>query len=146
MKICAIICEYNPFHNGHKYLIDRARELSGCDFILCLMSGSFTQRGEAAILPKFTRAEHAIEGGADCVLQLPALFSVAPAEIFARGAISILKAIPAVSCLAFGSENAAVNDIVRAADILSGLNSEGAKKTDKTFTSNMGRSHRHNPV
>ena len=139
MKICAIICEYNPFHNGHKYLIDRARELSGCDFILCLMSGSFTQRGEAAILPKFTRAEHAIEGGADCVLQLPALFSVAPAEIFARGAISILKAIPAVSCLAFGSENAAVNDIVRAADILSGLNSEGAKKTDKTFTSNMGR-------
>lgn len=139
MKICAIICEYNPFHNGHKYLIDRARELSGCDFILCLMSGSFTQRGEAAILPKFTRAEHAIEGGADCVLQLPALFSVAPAEIFARGAISILKAIPAVSCLAFGSENAAVNDIERAADILSRLNSEGAKKTDKTFTSNMGR-------
>lgn len=120
MKICAIICEYNPFHNGHKYLIEQAKILSGCDAVLCLMSGSFTQRGEAAILPKFLRAEHAVKGGADCVIQLPAAFSVAPAEIFASGAISILKRIPAVKCLAFGSENADCAEIAKAVDIMSG--------------------------
>lgn len=117
MKICAIICEYNPFHNGHKYLIERAKELSGCDAVMCLMSGSFTQRGEAAILPKFVRAEHAVRGGADCVIQLPAAFSVAPAEIFAQGAISILKSIPAVTHLAFGSEVADEAAIDKASQI-----------------------------
>ena len=86
MKICAVICEYNPFHNGHKYLIEQAKRLSGCDAVLCIMSGNFTQRGEAAVLPKFVRAEHAVRGGADCVIQLPAAFSVAPAEVFAQGA------------------------------------------------------------
>ena len=106
MKFCAIICEYNPFHNGHRYLLEHAKKLSGCDGILCLMSAAFTQRGEAAVMPKFVRAEHAVLGGADCVLQLPAAFSVAPAEIFAQGAVSILKSIPAVTHLAFGSENA----------------------------------------
>ncbi len=121
MKICAVICEYDPFHNGHKYLIERARELSGCDCVLCLMSGSFTQRGEAAILPKFVRAVHAVRGGADCVLQLPAAFSVAPAEIFARGAIGILKTIPAVKTLAFGSENADGGEIARAAVLADSL-------------------------
>lgn len=115
MKICAVICEYNPFHNGHKYLIEQAKRLSGCDAVLCIMSGSFTQRGEAAILPKFMRAEHAVICGADCVIQLPALFSVAPAEIFAQGAISILSSIPAVKCLCFGSENADAEAIIKAA-------------------------------
>ncbi len=119
MKICAIICEYNPFHNGHKYLIEQARQLSGCDGVLCLMSASFTQRGDAAVLSKFTRAEHAVKGGADCVIQLPAAFSVAPAEIFAQGAVSILKNIPSVTCLAFGSENADVREIERAAQLRS---------------------------
>ena len=118
MKICAIICEYNPFHNGHKYLIERARELSDCDAVLCLMSASFTQRGDAAILPKFLRAEHAIKGGADCVIQLPTAFSVAPAEIFAQGAISILKSIPSVTSIAFGCENADVQEINRVAELL----------------------------
>lgn len=117
MKICAIICEYNPFHNGHKYLIERARALSGCDAVLCIMSASFTQRGEAAILPKFQRAVHAVMGGADAVLQLPALFSVAPAEIFAQGAVSILSSIPAITCLAFGSENDDDAAIKRAAEL-----------------------------
>lgn len=104
MKICAIICEFNPFHNGHKYLIGRAKEITGCDFILCVMSGSFTQRGDVCILDKITRAGHAIKGGADCVLELPAAFCAAPADIFARGAVNILSAVPEVTSLAFGCE------------------------------------------
>lgn len=139
MKICAIICEYNPFHNGHKYLIERARQLSGCDGVLCLMSASFTQRGEPAVLPKFTRAEHAVLGGADCVIQLPVAFSVAPAEIFAQGAVSILKSIPSVACLAFGSENADVRAIERGAELLNGTETQGfgSQKFTETLLYNM---------
>ncbi|MGN0818338.1 MAG: nucleotidyltransferase family protein [Candidatus Coproplasma sp.] len=104
MKICAIICEFNPFHNGHAYLIERARADSGCDFLLCVMSGSFTQRGDVAILNKFDRARHAVSSGADCVIELPAPLAVAPAEIFARGAVKLLSSLPQADCLAFGCE------------------------------------------
>ncbi len=104
MKICAIICEFNPFHNGHKHLLESAKVLSGCDAVLCIMSGNFTQRGDIAVLDKYTRARHAVMGGADAVLELPAAFSVAPAEIFAKGAIKILSSIPEVGSLAFGCE------------------------------------------
>lgn len=109
MRICAIICEFNPFHNGHKYLLEKARELSKADAIICIMSGSFTQRGDICIADKYTRAKHAILGGADAVIQLPASFAVAPAEIFASGAVSILSSIPAVANLAFGCENPDLN-------------------------------------
>jgi len=118
MKILAIICEFNPFHNGHKYLIDRAREKSGCDAVLCIMSGCFTQRGEICRNDKFQRAAHAILNGADAVIELPPSFAVAPAEIFARGAIKILSAVPCISCLAFGCENGEADDFYKAADIL----------------------------
>ena len=100
MKILAIICEFNPFHNGHRYLLEKAKKLSGADAVLCIMSGNFTQRGEICVLDKYTRAKHAILGGADCVIQLPAPFAVAPAEIFAKGAIKILSSIPEVAFLA----------------------------------------------
>ncbi len=106
MKILAIICEFNPFHSGHEYLIEQAKRMSGCDAVLCIMSGNFTQRGEMCINGKYIRAKHAILGGADCVIQLPAPFAVAPAEIFASGAIKILSAIPDIKYLAFGCENA----------------------------------------
>ena len=106
MKICAIICEFNPFHSGHEYLIEQAKRMSGCDAVLCIMSGNFTQRGEMCINGKYIRAKHAILGGADCVIQLPAPFAVAPAEIFASGAVKILSAIPDIKYLAFGCENA----------------------------------------
>ncbi len=104
MEICAIICEFNPFHNGHKYLIEQAKKLTGCDAVLCVMSGSFTQRGEICRVDKFRRARHAVLCGADAVSELPAPFAVAPAEIFARGAIKIISAIPQVKYLAFGAE------------------------------------------
>ncbi len=115
MKFCAVICEYNPFHNGHKYQFEQIRKLSGCDKLLCLMSGNFTQRGEIAVLHKNIRARHAVECGADVVLELPAAFAVAPAEIFASGAMHILSAIPEVSVLAFGCESGTEEDFLRAA-------------------------------
>lgn len=118
MKICAIICEFNPFHNGHKYLLEKARALSGCDAILCIMSGNFTQRGDICVMPARQRAKHAILCGADCVIELPAAFAVAPAEIFARGAIKILSAIPEVTALAFGCESGDRSEFLDAAKLL----------------------------
>lgn len=118
MKICAIICEFNPFHNGHKYLLEQARQISGCDRLLCILSGSFTQRGEICVQDKHIRARHAILGGADCVLELPAPFAVAPAEIFAKGAIKILSSIPEVGCIAFGCESGNKTEFLTAAKIL----------------------------
>lgn len=105
MKFCAVICEYNPFHNGHLYQLQRARELSGCDAILCIMSGNFTQRGEPALFHKYMRARHAVQGGADVVIELPTPFAVAPAQLFARGAVHVLSSIPDVKALAFGCES-----------------------------------------
>lgn len=106
MKICGIICEYNPFHNGHAYLIGQAKKLSCCDAVVCIMSGNFTQRGELAFLDRYTRARHAILAGADAVIELPTIFATAPAEIFAKGAVKILNSIPDLTALAFGCENA----------------------------------------
>lgn len=118
MKICAIICEFNPFHNGHKYLLDKAKNISGCDAVLCIMSGNFTQRGEMCVLDKYTRAKHAVLGGSDCVIQLPLPFAVAPAEIFAKGAIKILSAIPDVTALAFGCESGNAENFIKASELL----------------------------
>lgn len=118
MKICAIICEYNPFHNGHLHHIQEAKARSGADAILCVMSGNFVQRGEAAILEKGIRAKHAILAGADAVIELPTVFASANAELFAKGAIHLLSAIPEVTCLCFGAENAEKEDFLRAAQIL----------------------------
>ena len=116
MKFCAVICEYNPFHNGHLYQLNKIREESGCDKILCLMSGNFTQRGEAALFSKYERARHAVENGADVVLELPTAFAVAPAEIFAEGAISLIAAIPSVTTLAFGCESGTKEEFRAAAE------------------------------
>ena len=104
MKICGVICEFNPFHNGHAYLIKTAKEISRCDALVCVMSGNFTQRGEMALLDKYTRAKHAIFAGADAVIELPTVFAISPAEIFAKGAVKLLASLPGFSHLAFGCE------------------------------------------
>ncbi|MBQ7913631.1 MAG: nucleotidyltransferase family protein [Clostridia bacterium] len=118
MKICAIICEYNPLHNGHLYHIREAKRLSGADCILCLMSGNFVQRGEGAILDKFTRARHAVLAGADIVIELPAVYATSNAELFATGAVQLLSSIPSVEYLCFGAENADANAFLHAAALL----------------------------
>ncbi len=117
MKICAVICEYNPFHNGHKYQLGKIREASGCDKIVCVMSGNFTQRGDMAVFDKFTRARHAVENGADVVLELPVSFAVSPAELFARGAVKIICSVPAVDTLAFGCESGSAENFLHAANV-----------------------------
>ena len=81
---CGIICEYNPFHNGHRYQISYAREKMG-QSVVCAMSGNFVQRGEAALLDKFDRGEAAVRCGVDLVLELPTVYAAATAEVFARG-------------------------------------------------------------
>lgn len=106
MKICAIICEYNPLHNGHVYQIGEAKRLSGADAVLCLMSGNFVQRGESAVMNKYIRAKHAINAGADVVVELPTVFATSSAEFFAKGALSLLSKIPSVTTLCFGAETA----------------------------------------
>lgn len=103
MNFCAIICEFNPFHNGHEYIIQEAKKQTGLD-ILCLMSGNFVQRGIPAITDKYTRAKHAVLAGANAVIELPCIYACSNAENFANGAIRILKNLN-VTHLAFGVEN-----------------------------------------
>lgn len=81
MRVCAVICEYNPFHLGHAYHLRAAREASGADYVLCLMSGALTQRGAFARHDKWLRARAALENGADVVLELPAASPVPPRRI-----------------------------------------------------------------
>ena len=95
MKIVGIIAEYNPFHNGHQYHIDQALQKTGADAAVILMSGDFVQRGAPAIAPKHLRAKAALLGGASLILELPVLFSCGSAELFARGAVSILTVLAA---------------------------------------------------
>ncbi len=128
MKICAIICEYNPFHNGHLYQLREAKRLSGADFLLCIMSGNFVQRGENAVLEKHVRAKHAVLAGADVVVELPTPFATSNAELFAKGAISILRTIPAVNLLCFGAENANKPDFFSCANALNDEPIEVSKK------------------
>lgn len=116
MNFCAVICEFNPFHNGHAKIIAKAKELTGLP-VLCLMSGDFCQRGEPAILNKKLRAQHAIEAGADVVFQLPVCYSIEGADIFAKGAIEVLKGLP-VSHLIFGSECGDLLVLQKAKDLL----------------------------
>ena len=104
MKITGVVAEYNPFHMGHEYQLKQARKLSMCDGIAVVMSGNYVQRGEPAIIDKFKRAEAAIYGGADLVIELPMPFSCQNAEMFANAAIKELNKLP-VSALSFGCEN-----------------------------------------
>ena len=103
LKIAGVIAEYNPFHAGHAYHLKQTRIRSGCDFIVVCMAGSYTQRGTAACLSKWDRARMALTCGADAVFELPALFAVRTADVFARAGVTILDAL-GVDVLSFGSE------------------------------------------
>ena len=103
MKICGIIAEYNPFHNGHAYMMKTIREHCKDAVIVAIMSGSFTQRGEVGILDKWNRAKTAVENGCDVVFELPFAYAVRSGEFFADGAVKILSHLN-IDYLAFGSE------------------------------------------
>ncbi|MBQ1454087.1 MAG: nucleotidyltransferase family protein [Ruminococcus sp.] len=111
----AIICEFNPFHNGHKYILETAKRLTN-EPVIAIMSGSFTQRGEAAICSKFERARIALRNGADLVVELPAVYAVACAERFARGGVDIARSFGDVNFLAFGCESDDIDALMTAAD------------------------------
>ena len=121
MKLAAIIAEYNPFHNGHKYQINKARKLLGEDTaIIAIMSGNFTQRGDLAIADKTVRAKLAVMEGVNLVLELPFPFSCSTAEIFAKSGVSIASSIGA-DYLVFGSECGNIDTIFEAAKIKCGF-------------------------
>lgn len=118
MKIVGLIAEYNPFHNGHQYHIEKARELTGADMVLVVMSGDFVQRGAPAILPKHLRADMALKSGASLVLELPVRYATGTAEQFAYGAVSLLDKLGCVDALCFGSECGDIRQLTELADIL----------------------------
>lgn len=119
MRVCGVICEYNPFHKGHALHLARARALSGADYVVCAMSGSVTQRGSFARHDKWTRAAMALSCGCDLVLELPARFSGAPAQEFAAGGVHLLASLGVVTHLSFGCEQESLPHLNRAAMALS---------------------------
>ena len=116
MKFCLAVCEFNPLHNGHVRLINEMRKNG--DAVILIMSGNFCQRGNAAVLDKYTRASHAVSAGADMVIELPAAFASSPAEIFAKGAIKLLGEIKGEKTLFFGTENGEKEAFAATADAL----------------------------
>ncbi len=113
MSVIGIICEFNPFHNGHKYLIDSVKKDG--DTVVCVMSGNFVQRGESAIADKRIRAKAALLCGADLVIELPVAFSVSGAQTFARGGVKLLDSLGCVDKIAFGSECGDTESLKKAA-------------------------------
>lgn len=116
MKKIGIICEYNPFHNGHIYHLEKIKELYKDSLIVLVMSSSFTQRGDMSILSKWEKTNIALEYGIDLVVELPFIFASQSADIFAKGAISILKQLQ-VDTIVFGSESCDVNKFINIANI-----------------------------
>ena len=118
MNIVGIIAEYNPFHSGHAYHIRQAKELTGADFAVVILSGDFVQRGEPAIFDKYSRTKDALAGGADLVFELPVRFSLSSAGDFAYGGIAALDSLGFVTHVCFGSEQGQIDSFLKVAEIL----------------------------
>lgn len=130
MKIVGLITEYNPFHAGHLYHMQQARELTGADYCVVLMSGSFVQRGEPAIFDKYRRTKAALLAGADLVLEMPAAFSTASAHEFAAYGVALLSAI-GVDAVVFGSECGQIEILKQAAYALNHESAEFQERLRK---------------
>lgn len=120
-KIAGMITEYNPFHLGHHYHIAETKRLLNAEVVVAVMSGSFVQRGEPALLDKWSRASAAVQGGADLIIELPALFAVSSAEYFATAGVHLLSQLGLVDVLSFGSESGSLETLRGAAEDLSHL-------------------------
>ena len=118
MRTVGLIVEYNPFHNGHLYHLQQSQKITGSDAVVAVMSGHFLQRGEPALLNKWTRAEMALRGGCDLVIELPVAYSTQAAEWFAFGAVKLLEATGVVDALCFGSEAGDIGPLRRIARVL----------------------------
>lgn len=124
--VSAVICEYNPFHNGHKYQLECMKKEN--DAVICIMSGDFVQRGDVAVFDKFIRARAALLSGADLVVMLPVCYSLSSAELFATGGVRLCDSLGIVDRLYFGSECGDINKLYAAARLLSDESYEISEK------------------
>lgn len=135
MKIAGIIAEYNPFHSGHKYQIEKTKE-QGATHVVAVMSGSFVQRGDTAICSKWARAKMALENGVDLVIELPAIFALASANTFALGGVFLLNQMN-VQMVSFGSESGDIETLVKTAQYIN----EAEASNNISFHLNKGESY-----
>lgn len=117
MKISAVISEFNPFHKGHKFIIDKMRE-NGATHIVAVMSGNFVQRGESAVYSKWDRAKACLKNGVDLVLENPLVYATASAQRFAYGGVNVIKGLGCVDELAFGSESGNIEELIKISEII----------------------------
>ncbi|PKH11096.1 MULTISPECIES: nucleotidyltransferase [Planomicrobium] len=136
MKAAGIIVEYNPFHNGHLHHARSARESSGADILIAVMSGQFLQRGEPAFADKWKRTEMALANGVDLVIELPYVYATAQASDFARGAITLLDAI-GCGAFCFGSEQGAIEPFLKSRQLLNRKNQEYQQKIHEAVQSGI---------
>ncbi|WP_027207391.1 nucleotidyltransferase family protein [Butyrivibrio fibrisolvens] len=131
MKTIGIVCELNPLHSGHKYLLDMARKRFNADYVVLVMSGDYTQRGVPSIVSKEIRTRMALMAGADAVFELPVQYATASAEYFASGAVSLLNSLGCVDHILFGTENGDIEEIQKIASILNDEPDEYKKELQK---------------
>lgn len=126
-RVLGIVAEYNPFHNGHLYHIAKSKQETGAEYVICVISGNFVQRGNTSIINKWAKAKMALANGADLVIELPTVYSVSSAENFAEGAIKILNSLKIVDTISFGME---ANDIAILNNIANVLYTEPKEYTN----------------
>ena len=136
MKTIGIICEYNPFHNGHAHQLHTLAQQYPDTLRICIMSGSFVQRGEPAIFSKFDRARWAVLGGADIVIELPTIYSTGSAQLFGTGAVHMVKGL-AIDALSFGSETTDLDALI---DVAKRMDYESTQEQLRTYI-NEGMSY-----
>lgn len=117
-RIVGIIAEYNPFHNGHIYHIQNTKEQTGADFVVAIMTGNFTQRGNTSVVNKWEKTKMAIMGGADLVIELPTIYAISSAENFANGAVKLLDTLGFVDTISFGMEAKDISTLNNIANVL----------------------------
>ncbi|NLV89086.1 MAG: nucleotidyltransferase [Tissierellia bacterium] len=118
MTVIGFITEYNPFHFGHKYHLDQSKKITGANFSIAIMSGSFVQRGEPSFVDKWTKAKMAIDNGVDLLIELPFIYATQSAELFAYGGIKLMDSLNIVDYISFGSELGEIEPLQDIADIL----------------------------
>lgn len=134
--ITGIISEYNPFHNGHKFQIEQARKM-GSEYIIAIMSGNFTQRGEPTITDKYSRTEMALINGVDLVIELPVIFATGDAGIFARGGVNLLNSLGVVDRICFGTETGSISFLSELVTFFNNPPNEYLEKLDLLLKSGL---------
>ena len=117
-NVVGIIGEYNPFHNGHKYHLEKSKQEAKADYSIAVISGNFVQRGNVSLINKWDKASMALANGIDLVIELPTIYSISSAENFAYGAVKILNSLNVVDYISFGAESCDLEVLEKFADIL----------------------------